>query len=88
MLITLQNRYNEEEMLECLREVLHLFKARYQISYYRAIQLELTLVDAQGMDVELVDQHSDTPYRHFKFCESHSLTGTAPILRLVVDNTR
>lgn len=90
--IILQGKHSTEEMAESLLSVLQLFKQRYQISDFREIHLEMTLVDANGEDVELVDNQTDEVFRVFEVYRSgselRSKQRRQPALRLVVDNKK
>ena len=89
--IILQGQHHANEVVESLENVLNLFKERYQINEFREIHLSVTLVDAQGDVVELVDSESNHVYRAFEaYRTGHELTGKQgiPMLKLVVDNTR
>lgn len=89
--IILQGQHNSDEAVESLERILQLFKERYNISGYREIHLNVTLVDEQGDDVELVDSETNQPYRTFEvYRKGYELTGRQgiPMLQLVVDNTK
>ncbi len=91
MEIIFQGRHDSEEAAESLLSVLRLFKDRYHIGQFREMHLSVTLVDAEGQDVELIDSKTDEAYRVFEVCrEGHGL-GKAfgkPALKLVIDNTQ
>lgn len=89
--IIFQGKHNNEEAAESILSVLRLFKERYQIENFREMYLTLTLVDAQGNDVELVDSETSQVYRTFEVYrkgEELLRKGNKPRLRLVIDNTR
>jgi hypothetical protein len=89
--IILQGQHSAEELAESLTRVLQLFKERYTIGDYREIHLTVTLVDAQGDDVELIDSESSQAYRVFEvYREGYELAAKKgfPVLQLVVDNTK
>ncbi|KTD16636.1 hypothetical protein [Legionella jordanis] len=91
MEIIFRGLHNSEEAAESLLTVLKLFKDRYQISQFREMHLSVTLVDARGDDVELVDSETSQAFRTFEVYRSgYELNGKKgqPILQLVVDNTR
>ncbi len=92
MEIILQGKHTNEEVAESLLSVLRLFKEHYQITQFREIRLNVTLLDDQGDDVELVDSETNQVYRTFevyrKGCELNSGRTRRPVLQLVVDNTR
>lgn len=89
--IIFQGKHNLEEATESVQRVLGLFKERYHICQFREIHLVVTLVDAQGDDVELVDTDTEQVYRSFEVYrqgfELENRVG-APYLKLVVDNSR
>lgn len=89
--IIFQGKHNGQEAAESLANVLELFKERYHIHQFREIHLNVTLVDEQGEDVELVDSETDQAFRTFEvFREGYELDHRRgiPQLKLVVDNTR
>lgn len=89
--IILQGQHDGHEALESLEKVLQLFKERYRIEDFREIHLSVTLVDAQGDEVELVDSDTNQPYRVFEVYRSgYEFYGRRgePKLQLVVDNTK
>ncbi len=91
MEIILQGEHSGDEAAQSLARVLELFKERYHIAKFREIHLSVTLIDEQGDDVELVDSMSNQAYRIFEvYRQGYELNGRkgAPMLRLVIDNTR
>jgi len=89
MIISFDGTQDEKQMEASLIEILKLFRERYHVSHYREIHLNVTLVDEDGCDVELVDEETNTPFRHFKVCMQHSLQKkSSSEVRLVVDNTK
>jgi hypothetical protein len=89
--IILNGQHDGLETIESLERVLLLFKERYSINDFREIHLTVTLVDEHGDEVELVDSESQRPYRVFEVYRSgQELKGQrgAPLLHLVVDNTK
>ncbi len=89
--IIFQGKHNSEEAAESILSVLRLFKEHYQIENFREMHLTMTLVDAQGNDVELVDSETSQVYRTFEvYRKTDELLGRGnkPMLRLVIDNTR
>ena len=54
-----------DDATQQISHVLHDLCARYGVTQLREISLSLTLVDAQGFDVELVDQKTNKIYRIF-----------------------
>ncbi|MCL5272468.1 MAG: hypothetical protein M1486_04040 [Gammaproteobacteria bacterium] len=88
--IILQGQHNADETVQSLERVLQLFKERYQVEGFREIHLTVTLLDAQGDEVELIDSESNQAYRVFEvYRQGYELTGRKgiPMLQLVVDNT-
>jgi hypothetical protein len=92
MEIIFQGKHTVEEAAETLLSVLRLFRDRYSITQFREMHLKITLVNAKGEDVELIDNDSDEVYRTFQiYRQGHELsTGrpVAPAIQLVVDNTQ
>lgn len=89
--IILQGQHNSKEIVESVKNVLKLFKERYQINDFCEIHLSVTLIDEQGDVVELIDSESNQVYRTFEvYRTGHELAGRQgiPMLQLVVDNTR
>lgn len=89
--IILKGQHSSEEAAQSLARVLDLFKERYHIAAFREIHLNVTLIDEQGDDVELVDSESNQAYRIFEvYRHGYELDGKKgkPILKLIVDNTR
>lgn len=87
--IMLKGVHSEKEIVESLAHVFELFKQRYGIETYRELYLTLTLVDAQGDDVELVDTSTDEVFNRFDIIDSKSSNEPQykkPNLKLVVDN--
>jgi hypothetical protein len=87
--IIFQGRHNGDEASLSLQGVIQLLKERYHIEFFREMHLSLTLVDAVGEDVELVDSETSTPYRMIEVCRDYhevSRRVGRPALKLVVDN--
>ncbi|WP_298622832.1 hypothetical protein [uncultured Legionella sp.] len=88
--IILQGPHDSDEMVKSLERVLQLFKERYQVEGFCEIHLTVTLLDARGDEVELIDSESNQAYRVFEvYRQGYELTGRKgiPMLQLVVDNT-
>lgn len=89
--IIFQGNHSSEEAAESMLSVLRLFKERYHISQFREMHLTVTLVDAQGDDVELVDSETAQTYRVFEVYKKGSELAAKrrghPMMQLVVDNT-
>jgi hypothetical protein len=93
MEIIYQGKHNTHETLSGLAEVLALLNKRYNISDFREIHLSVTLVNAAGEDVELVDNQTNQVFRYFELQDSlkecqAKVSENKPGLRLVVDNTK
>lgn len=89
--IILQGQHDIQETVQSLDRVLHLFQERYSINGFSEIHLTLTLLDASGEEVELIDSETHQPYRIFQvYRKGYELKGRkgSPILHLVVDNTK
>ena len=85
----LKGAHSEKEIVESLAHVFELFKQRYGIETYRELYLTLTLVDAQGDDVELVDTKTNEVFSRFDILDttpSNEPQYRKPALKLVVDN--
>jgi len=91
MEIIFQGRHDSDEAAESLISIINLFKERYHIGQFREMHLSVTLVDASGEDVELVDTETAEAYRTFEVYrqgqEKTQYIGR-PTLKLVIDNTR
>lgn len=89
MEIIFQGKHSMEDTAESLVSVLNLFKQRYGIENFRQLHLNVTLVDAQGDDVELIDSETSEVFKVFEVCRDSDLVEKrpAPKLQLVVDNT-
>jgi len=55
MKITFHGQHNSDEATDSVSGILKLFKERYGIEDYREINLNVTLVNHDGEEVELVD---------------------------------
>lgn len=91
--IIFRENHTSEEISAQVNGILHLLQEKYHIDQFREIHLTLTLVDAEGYDVELVDSKTDTTYRVFEVYSKQAELSTCskshyPMLRLVIDNTR
>lgn len=90
--IILHGSLNQDETAQSLTSVLRLLHERYHIDSFREIHLEVTLVDEQGNDVELMDNKTNEVYRIFEVRQqSQELSIERPIspsIHLVVDNTQ
>ena len=92
MQIMFHGNQTAEEAAESLLSILKLFKERYGIAHYREMHLNLTLLDFEGHDVELVDAATSEVLGLFEVYKSgeleHAKNDSGPMLRLVVDNTK
>ena len=88
--VIFEGAYDGDEAIDNLSHVIQLFKDRYKITHFREVHLSLTLLDAEGEDVELVDTETAEVYRTFEVHQNgDSLKANrhSRRLRLVVDNT-
>ncbi|OGV38469.1 MAG: hypothetical protein A3F46_01915 [Legionellales bacterium RIFCSPHIGHO2_12_FULL_42_9] len=89
--IILHGSLNNEDTAQSLASVLQLLHDRYHINSFREIHLEVTLVDDEGNDVELMNNETNEVYRIFEVRQqSQELSTERPVLssiHLVVDNT-
>ena len=91
MEIIFQGKQDSDEAIESLISVIRLFKDRYHIGQFREMHLSVTLVDAQGDDVELVDSETSQAYRVFEVQKQGKALPRITRrggLKLVIDNTR
>ena len=89
MEIIFQGNHSMEDTAENVVSVLNLFKQRYGIESFRQLHLNVTLVDAQGDDVELIDSETAEVFKVFEVCRDNDLKEKPafPHLQLVIDNT-
>lgn len=89
MEIIFHGKHSMEDTAESVVSVLNLFKQRYGIESFRQLHLNVTLVDEQGDDVELVDSETSEVFRVFEVCRETDLQPKKPEpkLQLVIDNT-
>lgn len=88
--IIFHGMHDGEEAVQSMASVLKLLQDQYKIHYFHEIHLSVTLVDAQGEDVELIDSHTGEVYRKFEICKEQLIltpTQKSKPLHLVVDNT-
>ena len=89
--IIFHGRHDEAEAVEALVGILRLFKDRYRIEQFREMRLSLTLVDAGGGDVELVDTETNQAYRIieiYRQAQESLREQGRPSLKLVIDNSQ
>lgn len=92
MEIIFHGSHNTEEAAESLLSVLRLFKEKYNVANFQELRLHLTLLNAQGEVVELVDTETAEIYRFFDVYKNTRayLAEKRPkpqtMLHLVVDN--
>ena len=88
--IILHGNLDNEETAQSLTSILRLLHDRYHIGSFREIHLEVTLVDEEGNDVELINNETNEVYRIFEVRQSQELSTertASSSLHLVVDNT-
>ena len=89
--IILHGSLNNEDTAQSLASVLRLLHDRYHINSFREIHLEVTLVDDEGNDVELINNETNEVYRIFEVRQqSQELSSerqASSAIHLVVDNT-
>ncbi len=66
MEIIFHGRHDSEQATDSLLSIIQLLYERYQIGQFREMHLSMTLVDEQGVDVELVDSDTDEALRIFE----------------------
>ncbi|MBS0358420.1 MAG: hypothetical protein JSS53_04010 [Proteobacteria bacterium] len=104
MQIVFKGHHTTEEAAESMVGILKLFKERYGIQNFRQIFLDVTLLNQQGEDVELVDATTSEVLGVFEIQKSMpfdapsfekpkskskpALPSKKSHLRLVVDNTK
>ena len=70
MEIIFHGRHDSAQASESLLTIFKLFQERYRIEGFREMHLSVTLVDDQGVDVELVDTDTDEALRVFEvYCQ-------------------
>lgn len=88
MEIIFHGRHDSSEASESLLNMIKLFQERYHIGSFREMHLSVTLVDDQGVDVELVDSETDEALRIFEvYRQEHEILQRKkrPALKLVVN---
>ena len=94
MRIVFKGEHTSEEAAESLLSILKLFRQNYGISNFREMDLEVTLLNSEGEDVELIDAVTSDVLGVFEVHQSTSeeyeldRIADTPCLRLVVDNTQ
>lgn len=91
MKIVFKGSHTAGEAAESVLSILKLFKDRYGIRNFRNLNLDLTLLDNQGQDVELVDASTSEILSVFEVYKSSTTEKTPKRighLTLVVDNTK
>lgn len=93
MEIIFDGRHNDEAATENLVNIINLLKEKYHIGQFREMHLSVTLVDAKGDDVELIDSQTKQPYRVLEVYQNQDAYAVSngvrhPSLKLVVDNTQ
>ena len=87
MRIVFQGNQSTEDAASSLLSILKLFKERYGIDNFREMNLQMTLMDEGGEDVELIDASTSEVLSVFEVCKSSELEEKESHLKLVVDNT-
>ncbi|MCR9192446.1 MAG: hypothetical protein NXI01_07270 [Gammaproteobacteria bacterium] len=88
MEIIFHGRHDRTEATDSLLDIIKLLQERYHIGGFREMHLSVTLVDEQGMDVELVDGDTNESLRTFEvYREGREVVKRCgpPDLKLVVD---
>lgn len=88
--IIFHGKHTGEAAANDLLSVIQLLKEHYHIVEFREMHLSLTLVDAQGYDVELVDSKTSKAYRILDvYQKEHDFlrVSAQSKLKLVIDNT-
>ena len=93
MQILFQGNQTSEEAAESLLSILKLFKERYNIHNFREMDLQVTLLDSEGEDVELVDSATSEVLGVFEVYKADEMPENEEQmeennLRLIVDNTK
>lgn len=92
MQILFHGNQSAEEAADSLMSILKLFKERYGIGNFREMNLNITLLDSEGHDVELVDAGTSEVLGLFEVYKTGEYQPKAkndsPMLKLVVDNTK
>ena len=91
MQIIFQGKHDTDEAVDSLASILNLFKERYAIHGFSAMHLNVTLLDTENKEVELVDVATSEVLAVFEVQQSQM--HCIPIrskrhLSLVVDNTK
>jgi len=95
MKIKFYGRHGAQDAADNLASILSLFQQRYGISRFKNLKLSLTLCDAEGQEVELVDATTSEVLRTFEVYQSGEFRERFTAkndhqpakLKLVVDNT-
>jgi hypothetical protein len=93
MEIIFDGQHDGEAATENLANIISLLKERYHIGVFREMHLSVTLVDAKGEDVELIDSQTNQPYRVLEVYQNQDAYAVSngikhSGLKLVVDNTQ
>ena len=90
MEIIFHGKHDSQDAANSLASIIRLLDERYHIHHVREMHLSVTLMDDEGLDVELVDSETDEAYRTFEIyregCDLIREKGR-PALKLVIDNT-
>lgn len=88
MEIIFHGRHDSKQATENLISIITMLRQRYAISLFREMHLSITLVDNQGVDVELIDTDTDQALRVmevFQHTNSTLKKKGRPDLKLVVN---
>lgn len=91
MEIIFHGQQDWQKTQDSLLGIIKMLHERYQIEKLKEIHLSLTLLDAEGFEVELVDTDTQKPYRILEVYRNHQeylRVKKSPTLSLVVDNTK
>lgn len=90
MEIIFQGRYDNEDAIKTLMGMIRLLESRYQIKGFHEMSLSVTLLDAQGIDVELIDAETEQAFRVFEVYRQRDAVKRSekPVIELVVDNSK
>lgn len=90
MQIRFHGKQSAEEAAESLLSIFKMFQERYGIKHYREIYLDVTFLDTEGHDVELVDASTSEVLGVFEVYKSgeYERLSNEPPIRLVIDNTK
>ena len=93
MRIKFHGQQSNDEVVESVMSMMKLFKDRYGIADFQEMDLDMTLLNQQGEEVELIDANTSEVLEIFEIYKSvndikNPRPKTQPKLQLVVDNTK